>query len=152
MPGTTTFGIRQVFVALCITGASVYTAAAERDAEALKAIEERYQAERAACESGRTSQDRDACLHEAINARAAALRGQLDDTPGMYEENAVARCEALPVEERELCRRRALGEGENSGSVESGGILREYREITLPSVTPQKQTAPANGADRKNGK
>lgn len=152
MPGTTTIRKAHGVFALFIAGASLCSTAFAVDANALKQIEERYQAERAACESGRSSQDRETCLQEAINARAAARQGQLDDAPGTYEKNAVARCEALPAEERDLCRRRALGQGENKGSVEGGGILREYREVTLPSVAPQMQTAPGNGAVKQNGK
>jgi len=164
MPITTTTRNRHIFAALFLAGASLCTAASALDANALKAIEARYQAERAACESGRAAQDRETCLQEAVNARAAARRGELDDVPGTYEKNAVARCEVLPEEERDLCRRRARGEGEVKGSVEGGGILREYREVTLPSVkpqlqqvpaapaTPQAQTAPQNSAVKQNGK
>lgn len=152
MPGITTIRNAHGVFALLIAGTTLCPAAFAVDANALKQIEERYHVERAACESGRSSQDREACLQEAINARAAARRGQLDDAPETYEKNAVARCEAVPEAERDLCRRRALGQGENKGSVEGGGILREYREVTLPSVAPQKQTAPGNGAVQQNGK
>lgn len=143
---------------LLAAGLSVCTAALALDAQTLKDIEARYQAERAACESGSTGQEREACLQEAINARAAAKHGELESAASDYERNAVARCDALPPEERDLCRRRARGEGEVKGSVEGGGILREYREVTLPSVTPQEpqapqmQTAPQNGAVQQDRK
>lgn len=125
-------------LALIAAGASLCVAAMAADANALKEIEARYQAERTLCESGRSGQDRATCLQEAASARAAAKRGQLDDAPGIYEQNALSRCEALPQEERDLCRRRTRGEGVTSGSVEGGGIYREYREIILPPA-PQNR-------------
>lgn len=100
----------------------------------LKEIEARYQSERAACENAQLTQDRAACLRDAAAARDAARRGQLETTQGGYDRNALARCEALPVEERDACARRVRGEGVTQGSVGEGGIIREYREYTLPSA------------------
>ena len=111
-------------------------------ADAQQEIEARYRSERAACESGKSPQDRATCLREAAAAREAARQGQLDSAPGSYEKNALARCEALPEAERDLCRRRTRNEGETRGSVSEGGIYREYREVTLPPVTPQNGAAP----------
>ncbi len=99
-------------------------------------IEARYQAERAACEKAPPSQDREACLREAAAARAEARHGQLNGDQANYDKNALARCDALPAEEQDACRRRARNEGETRGSVSEGGIYREYREITLPPATP----------------
>ncbi|HJV86405.1 MAG TPA: hypothetical protein VJ698_13100 [Noviherbaspirillum sp.] len=99
-------------------------------------IEARYQAERAACEKAPPSQDREACLREAAAARAEARHGQLNGDQPNYDKNALARCDALPAEEQDVCRRRARNEGETRGSVSEGGIYREYREITLPPATP----------------
>lgn len=98
--------------------------------------EARYQQERAACESGQSTEDRATCLREAAAARAAARNGQLDEPQENYEKNALARCEALPPADREACRHRTRDEGVTEGSVAGGGIIREYREITLPPATP----------------
>lgn len=98
-------------------------------------IEARYQSERAACE---TAQDKAACLRDAAAAREAARRGQLESAQGGYDQNALARCAALPVEERDACVRRVRGEGVTQGSVQGGGVIREY---TLPS--PQVPVEPA---------
>lgn len=110
-------------VLLC---ASAYAA----DDAPQKEIEARYRSERAACEN---AQDKAACLREAAAARAEARRGTLAGTQETYEQNALARCAALPEAERDSCARRVRGEGETHGSVSEGGILREYRELTLPS-------------------
>jgi hypothetical protein len=95
-------------------------------------IEARYRSERAACDSNPAVRDRAACRREAAAARDAARKGPFGDEQAAYEKNALARCEALPEAERDNCKRRTRGEGETSGSVEGGGILREYRELILP--------------------
>ena len=102
----------------------------------------RYQQERAACNSGQSSEDRATCLREAAAAHEAARHGQLAEPQENYRQNALARCQALPASDRDACRRRTLGQGETEGSVSSGGILREYREITLPDANGEKK---ANG-------
>lgn len=64
---------------------------------------------------------------EAAAARQADRRGQLSG--GSSEEltrNALARCAVFKVEEdRRACASRVT-QGQDSGSVEGGGILREY--------------------------
>lgn len=97
-----------------------------------------------ACMSGRTQQDRDACLQEARNAHAAKQRGKLE-TRGNLEANALARCEPLSGEDKAACQARVMGYGSTSGSVEGGGILREVETVVLPpgqtSVTIEPKTA-----------
>lgn len=129
---------------LAIFAASVFLGVPAVAADAAKQpdIEARYQSERAACESGKTGQDRATCLREAAAAREAAKQGQLNDDPGSYEKNAVARCELLPQADRDLCRRRTRNEGVTQGSVPGGGIYREYREVTLPEVQPPSPATP----------
>jgi hypothetical protein len=117
---------------------SLHSLAIAGDNTEKQEIETRYRNERAACESRSPAQDRAVCLREAAAAREAALRGQLGEAQGNYEQNALARCEALPPAERDICRRRTRGEGETKGSVTEGGIYREYREINLPSAAPPK--------------
>jgi len=117
------------------------TPALAADASRLADIDARYQAERAACEGGPPGLDRAACLRDAAAARDEARRGVLNGASQDYERNALARCGALPPEERDSCIRRVRGEGLTDGSVGGGGIYREYREYTLPSATPQDGTA-----------
>ncbi len=77
--------------------------------------------------SAGADEDRAACLKEAGAALQAARRGDLEDNPGVYETNRLARCAYLPQGDREDCERRMKGEGTTSGSVEGGGIYRELR-------------------------
>ena len=91
-----------------------------------------YQSEVQACRSGRTQQDVDTCLREARNARADKQRGTLDKDGNRYQANAKARCEPLAGEEKAACEARVMGYGNVSGSVASGGVLREVETVVLP--------------------
>jgi len=85
-----------------------------------------YERERAACMTGQTQQPRDVCLREAGAAYAQARQGRLissTDRPEQWAANALKRCQAQPLEDRELCERR-VREGQVTGSVEGGGQLR----------------------------
>lgn len=126
----------------------VLAAAAASGADKPDQGDTRYQAERATCACLQDPGERTSCLREAAAARSAARQGKLDNQPGAgpqdFERNALARCDALPVSDRELCIRRTRGEGTVNGSVQEGGIYREYREIILPDATPQAEPpAPA---------
>ncbi|HWP17928.1 MAG TPA: hypothetical protein VNO84_02245 [Burkholderiaceae bacterium] len=92
---------------------------------------ERYLQERERCNSGQTHQDRATCLREAAAAYQAARRGELSRglTENDFRQNALARCRVLPPADQAACEARVDGEGTVSGSVEEGGIYREYREI-----------------------
>jgi len=109
-------------------------------------LEARYQQERAACTNGKSTEDRATCLREAAAAHDAATRGELDEPENNYAENALARCAALPAADRDVCRRR-VREGTAEGSVSGGGIIREYREITLPPAAPVQQAIPNGKQD-----
>jgi hypothetical protein len=129
--------------ALWVMGTMACASAIAADARTPSDIAARYQRERAACEIGKSTEDRATCLREAAAARDAASHGQLEE-PGNYEKNALARCDSVPPADRDACRHRALGEGEMKGSVSGGGIIREYREITLPPASAEKpQSQPA---------
>jgi len=93
----------------------------------------RYQVERANCFNGRSNQDSATCLREANAALAASKQGKLADGETADQKNAALRCQALQSAERDACERRMHGEGTVSGSVESGGVLRE-----LVVQTPDK--------------
>ena len=104
------------------TGFAATIAVAAGDSPDAKA---RYQEDRVFCNSGQSYQDRATCLKEAAAALADARKGRLNDEPGPYRQNALIRCNALPADDRDACRRRVEGEGTTSGSVPAGGLLRE---------------------------
>lgn len=89
------------------------------------------QADRAACERLADDQARAACVRELAAARAQARHGGLDDGGADYRANALARCDRLPPDDRRDCVARITGSGTVSGSVEGGGLLREYRRIEI---------------------
>ena len=80
--------------------------------------------ERQNCMDGKTSQDRATCLREAGAAKQESQRGNLRDS-GDYGSNASKRCDTLPSDQKADCERRSVGEGSVSGSVGSGGVVRE---------------------------
>lgn len=75
-------------------------------------------------------------------APAASSDGAAQDRAAMYERNALARCQALPSQDRAECEAR-VRQGSTSGSVRDGGVLREHRTV-VPAATP----APAGSAPR----
>lgn len=92
--------------------------------------------ERASCESGKTQQTEGTCLKEARNAAVDKSRGLLkDQPPGDYAANEMKRCEVFQAgtEDRAACIARVQGQGEASGNVASGGVVREVETIVLPS-------------------
>lgn len=99
-----------------------------------------YRQEVEACRSGRTVQDRQTCLQEARNARAAAARGALH-TPNadQMRANAMARCEGMANADMAACRARMMGYGTTSGSVGGGGML---RELEVVETQPGQESAP----------
>ena len=104
----------------------------------------RFEADRQACLSGKSSQVLESCLKEA----KAALAERPDSTPTVSPEqlkrNSMTRCEALTGEERTACVARMRGEGTISGSVPGGGVLREL--VTPESVaSPHLNPASAGG-------
>lgn len=90
-------------------------------------IDARYRSERAVCMSGQSNQDRATCLKEASAARAEARRNRLDTGTAQLQQNARARCAALPADDRSDCEKRMSGDGAVSGSVNDGGLLRELK-------------------------
>jgi hypothetical protein len=80
--------------------------------------------ERQNCMDGKTNQDRTTCLREAGAAKQESQRGNLRDS-GDYGSNASKRCDTLPADQKADCERRSMGEGSVSGSVGSGGVVRE---------------------------
>ena len=123
---------------------------ATNDAKAL------YLKEKAACESGNTSQDKATCLKEAGAALDQKKKGKLDNS-GAPLPNATDRCNALPAKDRADCVARIVGplspnqKVTASGSVEGGGVIRETTTTTpgaviviQPAPTPTPAPAPAS--------
>jgi hypothetical protein len=98
-------------------------------------IEANYQRDRAACAAITAPADRTNCLRDAGAARAQALRaGTRTASPEELARNAVQRCQQQPPEQKVICERMARGEGNVSGSVEGGGVIREL--VTQEKLPP----------------
>ena len=102
-----------------------------------------YERELAACNSGRSNQDRATCLREANAAYAEARRGASTGETAQINSNALKRCDALPEADRKDCVARMQGQGTTRGSAAEGGIYREIvtREVGTPASAPA--SAPA---------
>ena len=91
-----------------------------------------YRDQLEACRSGTTYQQREDCVREVRAAQAARQHGQLRDGSD-HTANALARCEVYRAQEDvQACRARVMGQGDVSGSVAGGGLLRQY-EYTVPA-------------------
>jgi len=104
------------------------TAATKAEQTDLRA---RYQRDLAACKSGQTGQEHSACVREAHASYAEARRGGLGNGAAPYAANARQRCEALRGGDKTDCLARMDGHGTVSGSVESGGMLRELKTYSV---------------------
>jgi hypothetical protein len=98
-------------------------------------LQARYQQDLAECEAQQATQDLAACRLEARNALAEAKRNLLSETTAnLFEKNQLKRCRVFKGEEREACEARVRNEGSSTGSVQSGGILREVvRPVPAPA-------------------
>lgn len=100
-----------------------------------------YRDQLEACRGGSTYQQREDCVREVRAAQAARQQGQLRDGSD-HTANALARCEVYREQEDvQACRARVMGQGDVSGSVAGGGLLRQY-EYTVPAE-PRAGAAPA---------
>lgn len=94
------------------------------------------QSEMAACNSGRTQQDRQTCLTEVKNANEARRAGKVDNAGGQFNANALERCKALSGEDKLACEARVVGYGNPQGSVAGGGVLTQIESVVLPASPP----------------
>jgi len=107
---------------------------------AAAAAKSTYLKERADCEAGRTAEDRATCLKEAGAAEEERKRNRLDNN-GSLRQNAIDRCNALPVKDRPDCLARIEGPNQpnqkttTSGSVAGGGVIRETTTTTTGQPT-----------------
>lgn len=96
----------------------------------------RYQQDLVECEAQQATQDMAACRLEARNALAEAKRSLLNDTTAnLFEKNQLKRCRVFKGDDREACEARVRGDGSSTGSVQSGGIL---REVVQPVPSPAR--------------
>ncbi|GGC61167.1 hypothetical protein [Undibacterium terreum] len=132
---TVLWGVILLAILLLVAGAAAAAPVSGKLADA----QANYQRERAICLSGQSNQDKATCLKEAGAALQDAKNGRLYEVDRSdYQRNALQRCQQqVSADDKAACERRILGEGEKSGSVAAGGILREYKEvIPVPAGTP----------------
>ena len=131
-------------VALATLPAGAATASNSEQAER-RAI---YERDRAACETGRSTQERSLCLHGVTVAyRMPHTNKPYGLDPSTYARNQALRCGPLKDKDLEDCLARMRGAGRTSGSVETGGILRELTTIEVGPV--DADTKPAGKAIEK---
>ncbi len=100
----------------------------------------RYEADVARCKAGQTNQDEATCLREAGAAQEEANRNRLTNKDSNFSQNQTDRCNSLPATERSDCMKQMSGANTStSGSISSGGVLRETT-ITVPPGTPGSTT------------
>ncbi len=107
-------------------------------------IEARYKTDIARCNAGQTNQDKPTCIREAGAAREEANRNRLNNgNPQAYDKNEKARCDALPMDQRDECMLQMSGVGTTTqGSVGGGGVLRETTITTTETPAPAPGTVP----------
>ena len=98
--------------------------------------------EMAACNSGRTQQDRATCLTEVKNANAAKRAGRIDNAGGQFEANALLRCNVLKGEDKLACEARVVGYGNPQGSVAGGGVITEVETVVVPKDSTNVRIEP----------
>ena len=126
------------------------TASATAPAGANEQAERRaiYERDRAACESGKSTQERNLCLHDVTVAyRMPHTNKPYDLDPAVYQRNQALRCGPLKDKDLQDCMARMRGAGTTSGSVETGGMLRELTTIEVGPV--DSDTKPATKSTDK---
>jgi len=106
------------------------------------------QSEMAACNNGKTQQDKETCMREVRNANAEKRAGKLDGSSTGLDANAMQRCDTFTGEDKIACQARIAGYGNTSGSVGGGGLIREVETVVVPAdgttVTVQPKTQSDN--------
>lgn len=107
------------------------------------AAQARYQAEVAKCNNGTSNQDRATCMKEAGAALTEKKRGTLTEGNPAYDQNAVARCNAMPAADQADCKARIQAPSAVEGSAQSGGVIRESvtrtvgEPVVVQPITPE---------------
>lgn len=89
--------------------------------------------ETAACNKGKSPQDRKTCLTEVRNARAAKRAGKLENYGNQFAANALKRCEVFKENDDKVACRARVEQPKIEGSVAEGGILREAETMVTPA-------------------
>ena len=121
---TTTQSSVRNFTVVAVLTAWCSTAALAASSEALAAARARYRQDMADCSSGRTNQDLATCRLEARNSLADAHRARPSESAQQYQQNALQRCQVHRGDDRVDCEARILDNGNVSGSVDGGGLMR----------------------------
>ena len=116
--------------------AQAFSVAAQDRTEKMR----RFEADRQACQLGRTGQAYAACTREAQAVFAEPPGSAAPVSAEELQRNNRARCDAQTGEDRTACEARMRGEGSVSGSVSGGGVLRER---TTTEIVPSPPQAPA---------
>ncbi len=134
-------------IGICLAAPVAMGAGTGAKAQSSADIESRYRLDVERCNTGQTNQDKATCLREAGAARDEARRSRLNNGNESYQQNQTARCQALPVAERNDCMLQMSGQNTNvEGSIGAGGVLRETT-ITIPGTpTPAPGAAPVTPA------
>ena len=103
--------------------------------------------EAAACNDGRTQQDRQTCLREVRNANAEKRAGKLDNAGSQFDANAVLRCNVFSGQDKIACEARIAGRGNTKGSVAGGGVIREVETVVAPSDGTLVNIQPRTNSD-----
>jgi hypothetical protein len=94
------------------------------------------EADRQTCLNGQSGQALAPCMKEANAAFSQRTDANPTASPEQLLRNRLMRCEALNGTERTACEARMHGEGNVSGSVGGGGLLRELTTTEVPGRLP----------------
>jgi hypothetical protein len=92
----------------------------------------RYQQESGRCSALTDHDQRANCLSRASTRLARSQPTPSGESAEALMRNALKRCDPLPEPTRGECQARIQGQGTVSGSVASGGMLRELVTIEMP--------------------
>ena len=126
----TTRQLRLCALAAMAAGALFSASSAMAASGMTSAAEAKYRQDRANCKAGQTAEDYATCMREAGAALDENRRGHLfTNDQAQLQANAMSRCDALKGADRDACVARMQGQGEVSGSVAGGGLLRELVQV-----------------------
>ena len=103
--------------------------------------------EMAACNNGKTQQDRATCITEVKNANAAKRAGKVDNANGQFAANALKRCDVFKGEDQVACQARIVGYGKADGSVAGGGVVRQVETVVVPADATNVRIQPQTSTD-----
>jgi hypothetical protein len=134
-----------VATAALLAACALAPALAARVAAPLSPADAAYQQQRGVCLGGQSNQDLATCLSEAVSARDQSRRGQLlTDNAQTLAANALLRCRVhRSTTDREACENMVRGEGQVSGTAQSGGLIRQFTTLLPGTAESTEVEAPA---------